>query len=74
MDSSVLAENVSGGDLLKCWTREHVWRVTAEAQEVINRVIYIEDMVEWLRERAAQRQASKQRWLDLAKRRRVANF
>jgi hypothetical protein len=69
-----VAENVSGGDLLKCWIRDHAWRVTAEAKEVIDRVIYIEDTVEWLKTRASERQAQKQKWLDLAKRRRAANF
>jgi len=64
-----IAENVSGGDLLKCWTRNHVWRVSAEAQEVISRVVWIEDTVEYLRDRAAQRQAQASKWIELAKRR-----
>ena len=64
-----IAENVSGGELLKCWMRAHAWRVTPEAMEVINRVVWIEDRVEYLKARAAQRQASPKKWLDLARRR-----
>lgn len=69
-----IAENLSGGDLVRCWTRENMWGVTPEAREVIQRVMRIDDTVAFLRERAARRQAHKHKWLDLARRRRSAPY
>ena len=51
--------NVSGGDLVRKWTEAGHWRVTEEAKGIIDRVIWLEDTVEWMRERAAQRSPRK---------------
>jgi hypothetical protein len=50
-----IVANISGGDLVKKWMENRHWGVTREAAEIIDRVIYIEDSVEYLRWRAAHR-------------------
>ena len=52
-----LRPDISGGTLVKKWTELHNWPASAEAREIIERVIVIEDMVEWLRAMAAYEQS-----------------
>jgi hypothetical protein len=47
--------DISGGYLLRTWIESGYWQATPEAQEIMSKVIYIEDSVEWARHVAATR-------------------
>ena len=68
-----IVENISGGELVKRWTRDGLWAVSAEARLVIDRVVWLEDMVEWLKYRAELRTRSVGMILDRAKQMREAS-
>ena len=48
--------DISGGTLVKKWLEDHNWPVSVEARPIIERVIVLEDMIDFLRERAAYEQ------------------
>ena len=50
-----LVDNVSGGELVGKWMEANHWQVSPAALSVIRRVLYIEDTVMYLQDRASRR-------------------
>ncbi len=51
--------NVSAGDLIRKWLEMNHWPVTEDAAVLIRRILYIEDCVEYYRDRATRRNPEK---------------
>jgi hypothetical protein len=48
-----VVSNVSAGELLKKWFSSYPWPTSNEAQALIDRIIYIEDVIDFKRAEAA---------------------